>query len=221
MATRCGTYFEFCAVCCLFFFFFFFFCVCVCVCVCVLWILSNIEISSLVKREPVVLVFLLCNMSAVGRSLCLLPCMHKSLVVPVYTGPGNSEVFNFLVFNFKPLFNALHFGDKFMVKSLLKASPPRDQFCFLEQYALCCKKSTCIFFWSSLLDTAIQRQSIIDSMSQVIRKLKFEVNVAFIYVCKAFSREINNPSHLTHCQDISEVTSRHLSPAMSPLSPAL
>ena len=38
------------------------------------------------------------------------------------TGPGNSGAFNFSVF--KALLNALHCGDKFMVKSLLKAPPP-------------------------------------------------------------------------------------------------
>ena len=41
--------------------------------------------------------------------------MHQSFVVPAPTGPGNSGAFNFSVFK------ALHGGDKFMVKSLLKA----------------------------------------------------------------------------------------------------
>ena len=37
----------------------------------------------------------------------------------------------------------------------------------------------------------MQRKRIIDSMSQVIRKLKFEVDVALIYVWKAFWLETN------------------------------
>ena len=49
--------------------------------------------------------------------------MHQSFVVPTPTGPGNSGAFNFSVF--KALLNALHCGDKFMVKSLLKAPAPR------------------------------------------------------------------------------------------------
>ena len=48
--------------------------------------------------------------------------MHQSFVVPAPTGPWNSGAFNFLVF--KALLNALHCGDKFMVKSLLKAHAP-------------------------------------------------------------------------------------------------
>ena len=44
--------------------------------------------------------------------------MHQSFVVP-----GNSGAFNFSLF--KALLNALHCGDKFMVKSLLKAPAPR------------------------------------------------------------------------------------------------
>ena len=48
--------------------------------------------------------------------------MHQSFVVPAPTGPGSSGAFNFWVF--KALLNALHCGDKFMVKSLLKAPPP-------------------------------------------------------------------------------------------------
>ena len=48
--------------------------------------------------------------------------MHQSFVVPAPTGPGNSGVFNFLVF--KALLNALHCEDTFMVKSLLKAPAP-------------------------------------------------------------------------------------------------
>ena len=48
--------------------------------------------------------------------------MHQSFVVPAPTGPGNSGAFNFSVF--KTLLNALHCGDKFMVKSLLKAPAP-------------------------------------------------------------------------------------------------
>ena len=49
--------------------------------------------------------------------------MHQSFVVPAPTEPGNSGAFNFSVF--KALLNPLHCGDKFMVKSLLKATPPR------------------------------------------------------------------------------------------------
>ena len=61
-------------------------------------------------------------------------------------------------------------------------------------------------------DTCI---SFIDSLNQVIGKLMFELDVvliSLIYVCKAFRREINTPAHLRHCQDSSEVKSRHLSP---------
>ena len=50
--------------------------------------------------------------------------MHQSFVVPAPTGPGNSGAFNFSVF--KALLNALHCGDKFMVKSLLKAPAPTE-----------------------------------------------------------------------------------------------
>ena len=56
-------------------------------------------------------------------------------------------------------------------------------------------------------------------MSQVVRKLKFEVDAAVIYVFKDFWRKINAPAHLWHCHDLSEFKSRGLSPAMSPLSP--
>ena len=49
--------------------------------------------------------------------------MHQSFVIPAPTGPGISGAFNFSVF--KALLNALHCGDKFMVKSLLKAPAPR------------------------------------------------------------------------------------------------
>ena len=45
-------------------------------------------------------------------------------------------------------------------------------------------------------------------MSQVIRKLKFEVDVALIYVCKAFWREVSTPAHQRHCQDSSKVKPR-------------
>ena len=48
--------------------------------------------------------------------------MHQSFVVLAPMGPGNSGAFNFSVF--KALLNALHCGDKFMVKSLLKAPAP-------------------------------------------------------------------------------------------------
>ena len=54
--------------------------------------------------------------------------MHQSFVVLVPTGPGNSAAINFFRF-LKALLNALHCGDKFMVKSLLKAPPsPRPVF---------------------------------------------------------------------------------------------
>ena len=51
--------------------------------------------------------------------------MHQSFVVPASTGPENSWAVNFSVF--KALLNALHCGDKFMVKSLLKAPLTRGQ----------------------------------------------------------------------------------------------
>ena len=44
-------------------------------------------------------------------------------------------------------------------------------------------------------------------MSQAIRKLKCEFDMTLIYVCKAFWREINIPTHLRHCQDSPEVKS--------------
>ena len=47
--------------------------------------------------------------------------MHQSFVVP---GPGNSGAFNFSVF--KALLNALHCGDKFIIKSLLKSPRPPE-----------------------------------------------------------------------------------------------
>ena len=48
-------------------------------------------------------------------------------------------------------------------------------------------------------------------MSQVIRNLKFEVDVALIYVFKAFWREISTPTNLRHGQDSSDVKLPHLS----------
>ena len=66
-----------------------------------------------------------------------------------------------------------------------------------------------------LLNTA----GVKSSMSQATRKLKFEVDVAVIYVCKAFWQEINTPAHLRHCQDSSEFKSWHLSSAISLLFP--
>ena len=77
------------------------------------------------------------------------------------------------------------------------------------------QNSTCIFFIVKGLVYSIQLKSkvnIIDSMSQVMRKLMSEVEVALIYVCKAFWREINTPAHLQHCRDSLEVKSQHLSP---------
>ena len=50
--------------------------------------------------------------------------MHQSFVVQAPMGPGNSGAFNFSVF--KALLNALHCGDKFIVKSLLKAPAPAE-----------------------------------------------------------------------------------------------
>ena len=50
--------------------------------------------------------------------------MHQSFIVPAPKGPGNSGAFNFSVF--KALLNALHCGDKFMVKSQLKAPNPTE-----------------------------------------------------------------------------------------------
>ena len=50
--------------------------------------------------------------------------MHLSFVVPAPTGTGNSAAFNFSVF--KALLNALHCGDTFMVKSLLKGHAPPE-----------------------------------------------------------------------------------------------
>ena len=41
-------------------------------------------------------------------------------------------------------------------------------------------------------------------MSQVIRKRKFEIDVALIYVRKAIWQEINTPAHLRHCQGSSK-----------------
>ena len=54
----------------------------------------------------------------------MLSDMDASDYAPVICspGPGNSGAFNFSVF--KALLNALHCGDKFMVKSLLKAPSP-------------------------------------------------------------------------------------------------
>ena len=72
---------------------------------------------------------------------------------------------------------------------------------------------------SGLLDTG-KFDCIIYRMSQIIRTLKLEVYMAIIYVCKAFWREIDTPAHLRHCHDSSGVKSRHLSPTVSPLSPA-
>ena len=50
--------------------------------------------------------------------------MHQSFVVPAPTGPGNSGAVNFSVL--KALLNILHYRDKFMVKSLLKAPAPQE-----------------------------------------------------------------------------------------------
>ena len=48
-----------------------------------------------------------------------------------------------------------------------------------------------------------------------MRKLKLVVDVALIYVCKAFLPEMNTLAHLRHCQDSSNhVKSRHLSAAV-------
>ena len=114
--------------------------------------------------------------------------MHQSFVVPALT--GNSGAFDFTVF--KALLNVLHCWDKFMVKSLRKAPP-------LGASLLSVAKINLYLFHSKrsgLLDTA----SIIDSMTQVIRKLKFEVDVALIYVCKASWRKIDTLTHLRHCR---------------------
>ena len=58
--------------------------------------------------------------NVVGKAYWII--MHQSFVVLAPTGPGNSRAFNFSVF--KALLNALHCGDKFMIKSLLKAPAP-------------------------------------------------------------------------------------------------
>ena len=46
------------------------------------------------------------------------------------------------------------------------------------------------------LKTATFKGKVPLTMSQVIIKLNFEVDVALIYVCKAFWREINTPANL-------------------------
>ena len=81
--------------------------------------------------------------------------MRKSFVVLAPRGMGNSRAFNFSVF--KTLLNALHCGDKFMAKSLLKAPPARSQFLFPGTVCSLLEKSACIFFmviglvyWSKL-----------------------------------------------------------------------
>ena len=61
--------------------------------------------------------------SIAGVDWSFLVIMHQSFIVPAPMGPGNSGAFNFSVL--KALLNALHCGDKFMVKSLLKAPATR------------------------------------------------------------------------------------------------
>ena len=102
-----------------------------------------------------------------------------------------------------------------MVKSLLKAPQPRDQYLFPGTVYSLCKNQPVSFSCkrSGLLDTAKFK-----GMSQVISKLEFEVDVALIYVCKVFWREINTPAHLWRLQDSLEVKSRHLAP-LCPLYP--
>ena len=106
-----------------------------------------------------------------------------------------------------------------MVKPLLKAPPPWGQFSFPETVCSLLEKAACIFFMVKGLLCSIQLNSRVKYHWQVIWKLKFKVDVALIYVCKAFWQEINTSVHQRHCQDSSRVKSQHLSPAMSPLSP--
>ena len=73
--------------------------------------------------------FLQCRIFKFGRTIRCVSVMfvafhvhvlHQSFVVPAPTGPGNSRGKALL----NALLNALHCGDKFMVKSLLKAPAP-------------------------------------------------------------------------------------------------
>ena len=65
-----------------------------------------------------------------------------------------SGALNFSVF--KALLNALHRGDKFVVKSLLKAPSPRGQFLFPGTVCSLLQKSACILFMVKGLVYSIQ-----------------------------------------------------------------
>ena len=86
---------------------------------------------------------------------CVFRLMHQSFVVPASTGPENSWAVNFSVF--KALLNALHCGDKFMVKSLLKACLTWGQF-FVSWNSLLSVANINLYLFqgnrSGLLDTA-------------------------------------------------------------------
>ena len=77
--------------------------------------------------------------------------MQRCVYAPVICspGPGNSGVF-------KALLNAMHCGDKFMVKSLLKTRPHGGQFVFPGTDCPCCKNQPVCLHGKryGLLDTA-------------------------------------------------------------------
>ena len=131
---------------------------------------------------------------------------------------------------FKALLNALHGGDKYD-KSLLKPLNPGPFFVSWNSLPFAAaaaaakkkkkkkkkkRKSTCIFFMVKKVFYSIQLNSKVNYhwLSQVIRKIKFEIDEALIYVCKAFGGKLR-----PQCQGLSEVKSRHLSPDMPPLGP--
>ena len=66
--------------------------------------------------------------------------MHQLFVFPAPTGPRNRMSFDLSVC--KALLNALHSGEKFMVKALLKAPASLSQFVLLEQSDLCSKENS-------------------------------------------------------------------------------
>ena len=78
----------------------------------------------------------------------------ESFVVPALLGLGIRGAFNFSVC--KALLNALHRGDKFMEKFLLKAPDTRGYFLFPETVCSLLQKSNCIFFIVKDLGPVVQ-----------------------------------------------------------------
>ena len=118
--------------------------------------------------------------------------MHQSFVVPAPLGLGIRGAFNFSVC--KALLNALHRGDKFMKKFLLKAPDTRGYFLFPETVCSLLQKSNCIFFIVKDLGPVVQS---LVSLTSSLRVISLTVLADSIHNILIFFTEKNVSSFCT------------------------